>query len=237
MPAFHLLAAIGPDTVIATLFALISIGAAIVNAVGGKKEPPRKNPVGRPKDQRVRKEIEEFLEQQSGGRKPPPVELSPNDIELVEESPRRRQPSPVVKPTKKPKTPQRPVASVPRAVAPPKQPAPRPSALPTQVTKRGEMPVGSTDLGGGLREHVKAAMAERVAVQSQRDLPHLASTMGQKVRQDLGAPDTKTFSVSGKTDAVRSGASPLVLMLQNPKTARQAVLMSEIMARPKALRK
>ncbi len=235
MPMFRLLA-ISPDTVIATLFALISIGAAIVNAMSGKKEPPRKNPGGRPKDPRVRQEIEEFLEQQSGGRKPPSVELGPNDIELVEEPPRRR-PSPVVKPTKKPKSAQRPVVQAPRAAAPPKPPAPRASALPTQVTKRGESPVGSTDLGGGLREHVKNAMAERVAVQAQRDLPHLASTMGQKVRQDLGAPDTKTYSVSGKTDAVGSGASPLVLMLQNPKTARQAVLMSEIMARPKALRK
>ncbi len=237
MPQFLLLA-VNPDVVIGTLFALISIGAAIVNAMSSKKEPPRKNPAGRPKDARVRQEIEAFLEQQSGGRKPPPVELGPDDIELVEEP--RRRPSPVVKPTKKPKSTQRQVAQAPRAVAPPKpavRPVPRASALPTQVTKRGESPVGSTDLGGGLREHVKAAMAERVAVQAQRDLPHLASTIGQKVREDLGAPDTKTFSVSGKTDAVRSGASPLVLMLQNPKTARQAVLMSEIMGRPKALRK
>ncbi len=235
MPMFRLLA-INPDTVIATLFAVISIGAAIVNAMNGKKEPPRKNPGGRPKDQRVRQEIEAFLEQQGGGRKPPPAELGPNDIELVEE-PRRRPPSPVVKPTKKPKSGPKPSAQASRGPAPPKSPAPRSSALPTQVTRRGESPVGSTDLGGGLREHVKTAMAERVAVQAQRDLPHLASTMGQKVREDLGAPDTKTFSVSGKDDAVRSGASPLVLMLQNPKTARQAVLMLEIMARPKALRK
>ena len=236
MPLFRLLA-ISPDTVIATLFALISIGAAIVNALSGKKEPPRKNPGGRPKDQRVRQEIEEFLDQQSGGRKPPPIELGPNDIELVEEPPRRRPPSPVVKPTRNPKSAPKPAVPASRVAAPPKPPAPRASAKPTQVTKRHESPVGSTDMGGGLREHVKNAMAERVAVQAQRDLPHLASTMGQKVREDLGAPDTKTFSVSGKTDAVRSGASPLVLMLQNPKTARQAVLMSEIMARPKALRK
>ena len=234
MPQFLLLA-VNPDVVIGTLFALISIGAAIVNAMSSKKEPPRKNPAGRPKDARVRQEIEAFLEQQSGGRKPPPVELGPDDIELVEEP--RRRPSPVVKPTKKPKSTQKPVVNAPRPVTPPARPVPRASALPTQVTKRGESPVGSTDLGGGLREHVKAAMAERVAVQAQRDLPHLASTMGQRVRENLGAPDTKTFSVSGKTDAVRSGASPLVLMLQNPKTARQAVLMSEIMGRPKALRK
>ena len=235
MPMFRLLA-IDPDTVIATLFALISIGAAIVNAMSGKKEPPRKNAGGRPKDAKVRQEIEAFLEQQSGGRKSPPVELGPDDIELVEEAPRRR-PSPVVKPTKKPKSAQRSVVPAPRAVVPPKPPAPRASALPTQVTKRGESPVGSTDLGGGLREHVKTAMAERVAIQAQRDLPHLTSSVNQRVREDLGAPDTTTFSVSGKTDAVRSGSSPLVLMLQNPKTARQAVLMSEIMGRPKALRK
>ncbi len=229
--------AVDPQTVMATLFALISIGAAIVNAMSGKKEPPRRNPGGRPKDAKVRDEIEAFLEQQSGGRKPAPIELGPDDIELVEEAPRRR-PSPVVQPTRKPKSAQKPVVPAPRAATPkPVKPAPRASALPTQVTKRGERPVGSSDLGEGLREHVKTAMAERVAVQAQRDLPHLASSVDQKVREDLGAPDTKTFSVSGKTDAVRSGSSPLVLMLQNPKTARQAVLMSEIMGRPKALRK
>lgn len=233
MPFFRLLA-IDPDVVIGLLFGLISIGAAIVNAMSSKKEPPRKNPGGRPKDVKVREEIEAFLEQQSGGRKAAPIELGPDDIELVEEAPRRRR-SPVVQPTRKPKSAQKPVIPTPRAATP--KPAPRASALPTQVTKRGESAIGSSDLGGGLREHVKTAMAERVAVQAQRDLPHLASSVDQKVLEDLGAPDTKTFSVSGKSDAVRSGASPLVLMLQNPKTARQAVLMSEIMGRPKALRK
>ncbi len=236
MPFFRLLA-FDPEIVIGLLFGLISIGAAIVNAVSSKKEPPRKNAGGRPKDAKVRDEIEAFLEQQSGGRKPAPIELGPDDIELVEEPPRRRS-SPVVQPTRKPKSSQRPVVPTPRAATPkPAKPAPRASALPTQVTKRGETAIGSSDLGGGLREHVKTAMAERVAVQAQRDLPHLTSSVDQRVREDLGAPDTTTFSVSGKTDTVRSGASPLVLMLQNPKTARQAVLMSEIMGRPKALRK
>lgn len=231
MSTFPLLAAIDFDVIIGLLFGAISIGAAIVNAISGKKEPPRKNAGGRPKDQRVRQEIDEFLQQQGAGRKARPVEVQLDDIELVDEPPRRRL-SPVVKPTKTPRTPQKAVAQ-PRPKAPqPVTPAPRASALPTQVTRRGESAVGSTDLGLGLREHVQSAMAERVAAQSQRNLPHLATRVDQMVEADLGV-----FSVSGKTDAARSGSTSLIQMLQNPKTARQAVLMSEIMGRPKALRK
>ena len=37
------------------------------------------NPGGRPKDVKVREEIEAFLEQQSGGRKAAPIELGPDD--------------------------------------------------------------------------------------------------------------------------------------------------------------
>lgn len=229
----HLLAAGGVDVFVTVLFGLISLGAWIVNTINSKKEPPRRNAGGRPKDQKVRQEIDEFLQQQ-GGRKPRPVELRPDDVELVEESPNRR-PSPVVRPKKAPKSPQKsaqkPVAA-PRFTAPNPPPAPRASALPTKVSKRGDAPLGTDLLGSGLREHVSSAMAERVVAQASRDLPHLSSTVDQKVREDLGS-----FSVSGKSDAVRSGSSPLILLLQNPKTARQAVLMSEIMGRPKALRK
>ena len=224
------LAAGGIDGWIAVLFALFSIGGAIINAVNKKPETPPRKPGARPKDQRVRQEIDEFLQQQ-GGRKPRPVEVNPDDIELVEESPRRR-PSPVVRPTKTPKSAQKPAAPQRPKGLPPASPTPRASALPTQVTKRGDIAVGTNTLGMGLREHVSSAMAERVVSQAQRDLPHLSSSVDQKVREDLGV-----FSVSGKTEAVRSGSSSLMAMLQNPKTARQAVLMSEIMGRPKALRK
>ena len=231
MSMFRLLAAFDLGGVFGLLLAVISIGAAIINAIGGKKEPPRKGAGGRPKDQKVRQEINEFLEQQGANRRNRPVEVGPDDIELVEEAPRRRA-SPVVKPTKTPRLPQK-TAAQPRPKAPQAlPPAPRASALPTQVTKRGERPLGSTDLGGGLREHVQSAMAERVAAQAQRDLPHLSSRVDEMVKADLGV-----FSVSGKADTVRSGSLSLIQMLQNPKTARQAVLMSEIMGLPKALRK
>lgn len=229
MPFFRLLAAGGIDAVFSILVIALSIGAAIVNAVNKKNEPPARNPGGRPNDQRVRQEIQEFLQQQSGGRKSRPVEVSPDEIELVEEAPRRR-PSPVVKPTRKPKSAPQPVAQ--QRSSAPKVPAPRASAPPTQISRRGDQPLGSSDLGMGLREHVATAMAERVSAQAQRDLPHLTSSVDQQDKFSQGA-----FTVSGKTEAVRSGSSSLIQMLQNPKTARQAILMSEIMGRPKALRK
>jgi len=75
-------------------------------------------------------------------------------------------------------------------------------------------------------------MGERIAAQAQRDLPHLTSSVNDKVREDLG-----TFSVSGKEAAASSKTSPLIQMLRNPQTARHAVIIAEVMGRPKALRK
>lgn len=87
-------------------------------------------------------------------------------------------------------------------------------------------------MGTGLREHVTTAMGERIAVQAQRDLPHLTSSVGEKVQEDLG-----TFSVSGKVSAPSSKTSPLIQMLRNPQSARHAVIIAEVLGRPKALRK
>jgi outer membrane biosynthesis protein TonB len=228
MPGFQLLADF--DGVVAILFAVISIGAAIVNAIGGKKEPPRRNP-GRPKNNTVRKEIEEFLEQQ-GGRKPQRrEEVVVEDVDVVEvvEEPRPRpKPKPQVPKPKKQQSP-KPVAQKP---APKPAATPRPVIAPTQVSRRGDAPLGSNDLGTGLKDHVAAAMGERIAAQAQRDLPHLQSHVDQKVREDLG-----TFSVSGKEAAPSSKTSPLIQMLRNPQSARHAVIIAEVMGRPKALRK
>lgn len=225
MPGILLLADI--EGVVAVLFAVISIGAAIVNAVGGKKEPPRRNP-GRPKDSKVRKEIEEFLEQQSGRKPQRREEIQVEDVELIEEPRSAPRPQP---PRQKKPQPQRPK---PVAQKPAQKPAstPRPVIAPTQVTKRGDPPLGSKDMGTGLREHVTATMGERIAAQAQRDLPHLTSSVNDKVREDLG-----TFSVSGKEAAASSKTSPLIQMLRNPQTARHAVIIAEVMGRPKALRK
>lgn len=223
MPGFQLLADF--DGVIAILFAVISIGAAIVNAVGNKKEPPRRNP-GRPKDSSVRKEIEEFLEQQ-GGRKPRREEVV-DDIEVIEE-PRNRPGSKSVQKAKRAPVPQR---SKPASPKPAPKATPRPAVAPTEVTRPGGTPIGSTDLGTGLRDHISSAMGERMASQAQRDLPHLASRVDQQVREDLG-----TFSVSGKEATTAASNSPLIKMLRDPQTARNAVIIAEIMGRPKALRK
>ena len=214
------------DSIVPIIFVIIAIGGAISNAINSnKQQPPRKNAGGRPKDQRVRKEIDEFIEQQ-GGRKSRPIEVGPDEIEVVNEPPRRR-PTPPARPVK---------ASAPQRKAPapaaPRPAPPRASAPPTQVTKRGDAPLASQGMGSGLREHLKTAMAERVASQAQRDLPHLATSVDQKVREDLGE-----FAVSGKAAAVHSESSPLILMLRNPKTVRNAVLMAEILGPPKALRK
>jgi len=210
--------------IVAAIIGLISIGAAVVNAMNDKKQPPRRT---RPKDNtKVRREIEEFLEQQ-GGRKPPRrEEVMIDDIEVVEEPRPRPAPKPVPKP-KKAQVPQRPKPAAQKPVAsPPRTDSPG-------TNRPGDRPVGTQNLGTALREHVSQAMQERVAAQAERDLPHLTSRVDEEVKQDLG-----TFSVSGKKAAPASStAMPLVKMLRNPQSARNAVIIAEVLGRPKALRK
>lgn len=226
------LAAGGADLIFPIIFGLISFIAWITNTLKkNQEEQTRRNTSSkRPKDQSVRREIEEFLQQQKSGRPSrPATKMTETDfVEIVEEPAGRRIPTPVVQPTKTPRSNRKTGQQKPKAPVPSK-------TIPPQPAPASRTPVGNLSrapLGADLREHVNKAMAERVKAQADRDLPHLASSVSEKVREDLGV-----FSVSKKAAAPRSTAIPLIQMLKNPQTAYQAVLMSEIMGRPKALRK
>ncbi|MFO1005363.1 MAG: hypothetical protein U0929_05340 [Planctomycetaceae bacterium] len=223
------LAAGGADLIFPAIFGLISLFAWISNVLKkNQEEQIRRNASQkRPKDQKVRREIEEFLQQQRTGRPSNRSNevIETDFVEVVDESPNRRRPTPVVQPTKTPKANRKPAPQKSRAPTPSKTPPPQPQRSPVGNLSRAP-------LGADLREHVSQVMAERVKAQADRDLPHLASSVAEQVREDLGE-----FSVSKKATAPRSTAIPLIQMLSNPQTARQAVLMSEIMGRPKALRK
>lgn len=222
------------DGIVAILFGIISIGAAIANAVSNKKEPPRRNP-NRPKNSSARKEIEEFLEQKSG-RKPATREtIAVDEVEVVDETRQRSKPTPRPQPAPRPQ----PVSKVKKAPAvprlkqaPPAAGTPSRPAVDASSPRPGERPVGSQDLGTSLREHVSTAMGQRIASQAERDVPHLTSQVDQKVREDLG-----TFSVDKSVQAASIPVSPLLVMLRNPQSARNALIVSEILSRPKALRK
>lgn len=223
------LAAGGADLIFPLIFGLISFVAWISNVLKkNQEEQIRRNASQkRPKDQKVRREIEEFLQQQKSGRPFQPATdiLETDFVEVVEEPSSRRRPTPVVPPTKTPKANRKPAPQKSKAPIPSKTPPPQPQRSPVGNLSRAP-------LGADLREHVSQAMAERVKAQAERDLPHLASSVAEQVKADLGE-----FSVSKKATAPRSTASPLIQMLIDPQSARQAVLMSEIMGRPKALRK
>ena len=224
------LAAGGGDLIVPAIFGLISLFAWISNVLKkNQEEQIRRNaPQKRPKDQKVRREIEEFLQQQRTGRPSSRSnEMIETDfVEVIDESANRRRPSPVVPPSKTSKANRKPAPQKPKAPVPSRTPAP-------QSPSRSPMGnLSQAPFGADLREHVSQAMAERMKAQVERDLPHLASSVSDQVQADLGV-----FSVSKKATAQRSTASPLIQMLSNPQTAQQAVLMSEIMGRPKALRK
>ena len=78
-------------------------------------------------------------------------------------------------------------------------------------------------------------MDERVAAQASQNLPH---AVDQAVSQHLGvfAADMSSASGPGRTQA-RIPAAALLLALRSPDGVRQAVMMQEILQRPRALRR
>ncbi len=224
------LAAGAADVIIPILFGLFSFAAWIINTVKKSQEEQARRGAAnrRPKDQKVRQEIQEFLQQQKSGRpsRPATPQMDPEDVEVVDEPAGRRRPSPVVQPKKTPKSGRKPAPNSTQTSRP--ATAPTPAAAPR--TPMGQFERGQ--LGSELREHVSTVMAERVKAQADRDLPHLSSSVPMKVEEDLGI-----FEVSKKAVSPRVSNTPLIDALRNPTTARQAVLMQEIFGRPKALRK
>ncbi|RLS54610.1 MAG: hypothetical protein DWH91_11295 [Planctomycetota bacterium] len=235
------LLAVDFGTIVTLFFVAISVIGAVLNASNSNKD---KNNKGgnrpRPRDSSVRREIEEFLEQQ-GGRKPKaekPMILSEDDLEIVDE-PVRRSVKPKAVPSGQPRQTKRPAAQPSARATKPPAPA-RPKTLtPSSPLPASSRSVGHQDLGDGLRKHVQSAMSERVAAQAQKDLPHLA-TAGQQAAavtdRQLQA-NLDAFKVTGKSDPSNSQASPLLKMLRNPGSVRNAVLLAEIMTPPRALRK
>lgn len=224
---FRLLA-VGPDTIIILIVVIFSAIGSISKMIKGIQEDPKGNPPPRPRNRQIQREIEEFLQQQTDGRRPPPARASSDEIEIVEEPVVRRQ-SPPARSTKSKRSQQRNSnkPSTPRANSP------RP-AQPEQGQGVRRDPLGSSNFGSSIRDHVSSVMAERVGGQVQSDLPHLTTAVNEQVQRDLG-----TFSVatSERASRVTAPSNDWIQLLRNPSTARQAVLMSVILVRPKVLRK
>ena len=180
----------------------------IVNAIkGNQAEGVPKQP--RPKPQRdLRAELEVFLEELQTGKPAAKPEVV---------KPQAERPKPVPAVAKKPQK-QRPDKK------PQGKPAPKTLVQPT---------VKPSAVGGGVREHVAAYMTpDRVGA-------HAQEHVGQHRIDDAVAKDLAGGTVAAVTPVgvLHATPHPLLQVLSSRDGVRQAILLQEILQRPRALRR
>jgi len=227
------------EGIFAVLFLLISFVGWIINMINAQNPPPAPNrgPQRRPraKDRKVQNEIEQFLQEAMGNKnaRAEEGEVPADEIEVVETgvperpAPRRR-PRAAAKPTAS-RQPQ------PQRTATAEQKAPKPGK---GVASRHLAP--NETLGGGVMSHVTDHMRERVSRETQTHLPH---AVNQTVTQHLGeftADDRDTRSTVKPVHRSRANIvdpTALIADLRKPDGMRKAVILQEILAKPRGLRK
>ncbi len=222
---FGLLFAIG--------FLLISFIGWIMNLINAQNPPPQpQQPARRPpiRDRKVQNEIEEFLQEAIGRRDPQqrqPV-VGSDDIEIIEPAPQRRPPSQ--------KQPQSRGSKPPATQRPPRLAQAQPPGQ--GLSERHIHP--SAEMGQRGRSQAADHMQARMGAQVARDLPH---QINQSVIQHLGefrADDNDTrrdVAPVIRSRAAIQDATGLIAALREPAGMRRAIVLQQILAKPRALQR
>jgi hypothetical protein len=214
---------------ISVVFLVVMLLGAIMNFINKQnKQAPargrRRQPPRRGGDDQLQSEIDSFLQEVGGGR--PRERVDEVAIEIVpdeERSLRRRQrPRPQSRPAQQPSAP----------------------VEPEQLSERHlTSSIRTRTIGRGLREHVAEYMADdHIDERVEQDMDHSVgsdwATHGEHVATGAGDVEFAPPPAGGTSPY---GAAPvttheIVNLLRNPATIRQAILVSEILSRPKSQR-
>lgn len=223
---------VGVQELLALVFVLVSVISYIIRTVQGNNQrmpPPVQRP-GRRRDERVNDEIENFLQNVSRSSE---AKREPAREESRPKPPGNRQQVP---------TSQRPSG---KSSSGSNQPGNR---RPGDIASR---PVSAaSELGGGLKQHLREQMAERVVKNAQRDVGQSVSESVQKHLGTMGrtpgggsalplpAADAFVQSSTPQTETCckTNRAETLKKMLRSPDSMRQAIIIQEVLNRPKCLR-
>jgi hypothetical protein len=220
-----LLADIGPFITGAIL--IISFIGWLSNIISSQQKPkapqaPRQQP--RPRDKRVQDEIDAFLKEATGqGRqkqqRPPGRDqvFSAEDIEVVGK-PQRAAPKPKAKPANKP-------APSPAA----KRAEPSRAAPGASMAQRH---LAADTLGKDLQQHVRTHMAERPAGVSSPSAS-TASRLGTFTAEQ----STGRKAADETLRRASTPASELLKLLRGPSGVRQAIILGEVLRRPRLTRR
>ena len=214
--AMHILAAnVDVSQIIGLIVLVVSVLSWFVNVIQGNTPDgtPRQNKANgkakiKPKPPTGRSELEALAQQLAGEKnRPRPEQASQLQPQRPPKPPVDRN-RPKTNPTQQRPIPQR---TVPQR---PGQPAARPAP------RVSETHLASSNLGASVRGH---HLANRVEEAVEREI-------AAPVRQDLG---TRTSLIQAVPEQF---VHPLVKMLREPNGMRQAVLLNEILQRPKSTR-
>lgn len=224
---------------IALVFVLVSVTGWIIRTVQGNQQqmpPPVQRP-GRRRDERVNDEIDSFLQQ-------------------INRNADQQKPAEAARPAaNRPRPPGNRNQGQGSQRPPARPPQPQVSNAPQRRVREenAERPIAaSAGLSSSLTQHVREHMGERVANQAQRDVGQdvkesVQKHMGPMARQAPPATSParmtteELFAVKGpgpSLDGCCTGprAETLKKMLRNPSSIRQAIIIQEILNRPKCLR-
>lgn len=190
---------------------VITVLGWIVNAIKGNDADGKPLPQRNKPKRDLRSELEVFLE----------------ELQQPQQQPQE--------PVRRPERPANPVQSQKQKQQanrqrPPKAPKPQPT-----LAKTAQKPQKAKSLSSqpsqSLRDHVASFMGDnRVAAEVQQ---HLAHRVDQSVEQNLSGG---TVAPVEAAQVRRAAPHPLLSLLARPEGMRQAILMNEILERPKALR-
>ncbi len=212
-PILPVLAALDVGEIIGIIFLVVSALGWFVKVVKGQADAVQRPRIGPPEGVRMRTEIETFLEEISSAANPNRPPAKTNAPPRPAERPRPAG----AKAGKKPGKP---------------QPGAKPQKGPKPIASLAEKHLSSSNLGEGVRSHVSDYMQpERIAAEVQQDL---AGLIPAQVQAEIG----RGKSVSGvATSTASAPIHPLITLLRNPQGVRQAIVLQEILQRPKALRR
>jgi hypothetical protein len=196
--------------------------------------PADRNPEAPPRrDNQFRNEIEVFLEEVGRRRSSsePPQRAEVGRGAAAASLPTARpmtRPQPA-KPVPRPAGPANPTKAEPPKAVPQVGP-PRPGA---EIASR-KAPV-SEDLGAQIRAHLGQYLES--SRMSQQARTELGKAVELAVREHMGTTETRGAAGLDQVDARPQSGQPIAALLRNPAGVRTAILVNEILERPKCLRR
>ena len=216
--------AVGMDTLLTVVLVVIMILGWLINFVSSQQKPPiagRPRPP-RPRDTRLSNEIDNFLQEVTGAGRKKPKE-TPLELVFDEEPQRRSAPRVRKRPDQAGRTRQ-------RQTPQPKRTQPDSSAVERRPAR------DSNRLESSIPAHLADSMENRI---SHHVEDHLNHDVNDSVAEHLGSfsggdATRSTATPSGRASPAR--ARMIVGLLRDPAGIRQAIVINEVLSRPKALR-